>query len=87
MPYYDFVWNAEIIEHLEQHGVSVDDFEEVVASPEEISESLSTGRPCCWGETSDGRLLFCVFEKINDNTIIPVTAFETRRRGERGKPK
>ena len=28
------------------------------------------------------RYLFCVFEKIDDFTIVPVTAFETRRRGE-----
>ncbi len=87
MPYYDFFWNAEIIGHLEQHGVSVEDFEEVVSSPEEIGESRSTGRPCCWGEASDGRFLFCVFEKINDNTVIPVTAYEIHHRGEQGKPR
>lgn len=87
MPYYDFVWNAEIIGHLEEHGISAEDFEEVVSSPQEIGESKSSGRPCCWGETPDGRLLFCVFEKINDNTILPVTAYETGHRGERGKPR
>lgn len=87
MPYYDFVWNAEIIEHLGQHGISVKDFEEVVGSPEEIGESRSTGRPCCWGETADGRCIFCVFEKINDTSIIPVTAYETYRQRKRGKPR
>ena len=68
--------------HLDEHGVSPEDFEEVVSSPEEIGESRTTGRPCCWGETGDGRYLFCAFEKIHDFTIVPVTAFETRRRGE-----
>jgi uncharacterized DUF497 family protein len=82
VPYYDFLWNDEIVEHLEQHGVSAADFEQVVSNPEEIGESRSTGRPCCWGETADGRLLFCVFEKIDQVTILPVTAFESRRRGE-----
>ena len=86
MAYYDFVWNDEIIEHLEEHGVSKEDFEAVVTNPDEISESRTTGRPCCWGETADGRVLFCVFEKIDQSTILPVTAFETRRRDERGKP-
>jgi len=53
----------------------------VVTNPEEIGESRSTGRPCCWGETTDGRILLCVFDKIDQYTILPVTAFETRRRG------
>jgi uncharacterized DUF497 family protein len=87
MPYYDFVWNDEIIEHLNEHGVSTEDFEAVVTNPDEISESQTTGRPCCWGETADGRFLLCVFEKIDEFTILPVTAFETRRRNEQGKPR
>lgn len=55
MPYFDFEWTDEIIEHLDEHGVSPEDFEEVVSAPEEIGESRTTGRPCCWGETTDGR--------------------------------
>ena len=82
MPYYEFVWNDEIVAHLEQHGVSTEDFERVVSNPEEIGESQSTGRPCCWGETADGRFLFCVFEKIGQYMILPVTAFEVARRGQ-----
>ena len=87
MAYYEFVWNDEIIEHLEEHGVSPEDFEAVVTDPDEISESQATGRPCCWGGTADGRVLFCVFEKIDKLTILPVTAFETRRRHEQGRPR
>jgi uncharacterized DUF497 family protein len=82
MPYYDFVWEDETIEHLDEHGVSAEEFERIVSNPDEVGESRSTGRPCCWGETEDGRYLFCVFERIDAYTILPVTAFETRRRGE-----
>jgi uncharacterized DUF497 family protein len=81
VPYYDFIWNDDLVRHLEEHGVSVEDFEQIVTNPEQIGESRSTGRPCCWGETADGRFLFCVFEKIEPYTILPVTAFETRRHG------
>ncbi len=28
MPYFDFKWTDEIIEHLDEHGVSPEDFEE-----------------------------------------------------------
>jgi len=87
MAYYDFVWNDEIVAHLAEHGVSPQDFEAVVTNPDEIGQSQSTGRPCCWGETADGRALFCVFEKIGACTILPVTAFETHRRGGEGKPR
>jgi hypothetical protein len=82
MPYYDFVWTDETIDHLAEHGVSREEFEWIVSHPDEVGESRSTGRPCCWGETEDGRYFFCVFEKIDEYTILPVTAYETRRRGE-----
>lgn len=80
MPYYEFSWTDEIIEHLAEHDVSPEDFQEVVMAPDETSLSRSTGRPCCWGETADGRSLFCVYEFLDSMTIVPVTAYETRRR-------
>ena len=38
--------------------------------------SRSSGRPCCWGEAADGRTLFCVYEFLDDLTIVPVTAYD-----------
>ena len=76
MPYYEFLWTDEILAHLAEHGVSRDDFEEVVSNPRRVGVSRSTGRPCCWGEAPDGRQLFCVYEFLDDVTIIPVTAYE-----------
>ncbi len=80
MPYYEFSWTDEIIEHLAEHDVSPEDFQEVVMAPDETSLSRSSGRPCCWGETSEGRYLFCVYEFLDSITIVPVTAYETSRR-------
>jgi hypothetical protein len=77
MPYYDYVWTEEIVQHLAEHGVSRDDFEQVVSNPDRTGVSRSTGRPCCWGATADGRQLFCVYEFLDDLTIVPVTAYET----------
>ncbi len=76
MPYYDFLWTDEIIAHLAEHGVSRENFEEVVSNPRRVGVSRSSGRPCCWGETVEGRQLFCVYEFLDDITIIPVTAYE-----------
>ena len=76
MPYFEFIWTDEIVEHLAEHGVGTDDFERVVSHPTRVGISRSSGRPCCWGETIDGRRLFCVYEQPDDGTIIPVTAYE-----------
>ncbi len=76
MPYFEFVWTEEIIEHLAEHGVSREIFEEVVSNPNHISISRSSGRPCCWGKTAAGRHWFCVYEFLDDMTIIPITAYE-----------
>jgi hypothetical protein len=81
MAYFQFVWTDAIVDHLSEHGVSQDDFEGVVNQPERRGESRSTGRPCCWGEATDGRYLLCIYEYLDDLTIIPVTAYEVSRPG------
>lgn len=82
MAYYEFLWTEEIIIHLGEHGVTPDDFEQIVRFPEARGNSRSTGRPCCWGETADGRWVICVYEKIDDVTILPVTAYEVPADGQ-----
>ncbi len=76
MPYYFFVWNEEIIAHLAEHGVSPDDFESIVCDPLSTSVSRSTGRPIAFGLSGDGRRIMCVYELADQNTVIPVTAYE-----------
>jgi hypothetical protein len=44
--------------------------------------SHSSGRPCCWAETPAGQYLLCVYEMLDDLTILPVTAFEVPAPGE-----
>ena len=43
MAYYFFVWTSEIIEHLAEHGVTPEEFEEVVSNPEYEDISRSSG--------------------------------------------
>jgi hypothetical protein len=76
MPYFEFVWTDEIVGHVGEHGVTREEFEEVVSNPNRLGISRSSGRPCCWGKTGEGRCLFCVYEYLDDLTIIPVTAYE-----------
>jgi hypothetical protein len=79
MVYYEFIWTDEIIGHLAEHGVTPGEFEYVVSNPESRDKSRRTGRPCCFGETAEGRYLFCVYEMLDDDTVIPVTAYEVAR--------
>jgi hypothetical protein len=76
MPFYFFVWTPEIIAHLAEHDVTSEEFEEVVTNPECEDVSRSTGNPVAFGSTSTGRHLCCVFKRLGDDLIEPVTAYD-----------
>ncbi len=68
--------NHGIVDHIAEHGVTTDEFEYVVKHPERRDVSHSSGMPCCWGTTPEGRFLLCVYEKVDDIAVYPVTAYE-----------
>ena len=76
MPFFLFQWNAEIEQHLAEHGVTIEEFEEVVCDSDFVTISRSTGRPIAFGNTSTGKYLACVYELVDETTVIPITAFE-----------
>ncbi len=79
------IWNDEPdgnVEHIEEHGLSVDDVEHVLAGSRGDEVSRSSGLPCVFGNTPDGRHIIVVFERIDQDTIYPVTAYEVPERGE-----
>ena len=76
MPYVEFLWMDETVDHIAEHDVTTDEFEYMVRHRDRRDVSHSSGLPCCWGTTPEGRFLFCVYEMIDDITIYPVTAYE-----------
>ena len=76
MPFYLFIWNDLIERHLAAHGVAPYEFEEVVCDPDEVQQSRSSGRPIAFGATATGKYLVCVYEFLDDTTVLPVTAYE-----------
>ena len=76
MPSYFYVWTDEIIEHLAEHDLTPDDFEFVLANPTAKGTSDSSGRPVVWGYTEDGRFVIAIYRSLDDDTILPVTAYE-----------
>jgi hypothetical protein len=76
MPYYEFLWTDEIVDHLAEHGIDPDDFEHVVCHPTSKGVSRSSNLPAAWGYTPDGRYIIAVYEELDEMTILPVTAYE-----------
>jgi hypothetical protein len=76
LPFFLFLWHEKVVEHLAEHAVTQDEFESVVCNPGLVDVSRTTGRPVAVGFTTEGRLLVCVYEHADDDTVIPITAFE-----------
>ena len=81
MPSFLFIWDEENERHLAAHGVTPEEFEEVVCDPDVVDESRTTGRPIAFGVTSAGRYLACVYEIFNGDTVYAITAYETEDDG------
>jgi len=75
MPYFLFLWNELIEEHLAEHDVTPEEFEAVVCDPESVDMSRSSSREIAFGEVN-GRFLACIYEMLDESTVLPVTAYE-----------
>ena len=79
--FHQIIWNEEPggnIEHIEEHGLTIEDVEYVLADPESQGVSRSSGQPCVFGHVPDGRYVIVVSEHVDKDTINPVTAYEVR---------
>jgi uncharacterized DUF497 family protein len=76
MPFFFFIWDDENERHIGLHGVTVEEFEEVVCDPDSIAQSRSTGRTIAFGTTSAGRDLACIYDLFDGTTVYAVTAYE-----------
>jgi uncharacterized DUF497 family protein len=81
MRYLRIIWDDDAnpvgnVQHIAEHGLTVDDVEHVLQTPTEVTTSRSTGRACCFGFTPDGDYIIVVYDLVDDDTIYPVTAYE-----------
>lgn len=63
------------VEHIEEHDLTTDEVDYVLANYESKTVSRRSGRPCAFGYTPDGRYIAVIYEEEN-GTVIPVTAYE-----------
>jgi len=80
MTYLRFIWDDPDdpegnVQHVAEHGLTIDEVESVLDNPTSESESHSSGRPCCFGYTSSADYIIVIYEQIDDDTVYPVTAY------------
>ena len=79
MSFLRIVWDYEEdgnVEHIDEHDLTPQDVEFVLENASEVTSSDSSGRPCVFGYTPDDEYIIVVFEWIDDDSILPVTAYE-----------
>ncbi len=64
------------VDHVEEHDLTTDEVDCVLQHYEATDVSQSSGRSCVFGHTPDGRYIVVVYEEIDDDTVLPVTAYE-----------
>jgi uncharacterized DUF497 family protein len=69
------------VQHIKDHGLSVEDVEEVLAGPSSHGVSDSSGLPVVWGYTLEEVYIIVVYEEIGEDTIRVVTAYPVPERG------
>ena len=67
------------VQHLAQHGVTIEEAEEILRNAEEVLASHSSGLPIVFGCTAAGKYLAVVFEIVDQVPLVvyPITAYET----------
>lgn len=64
------------VEHVEEHDLTTDDIDHVLDEYESEGFSRGSGRPCVFGPAPDGRYIIVIYEEIDEDTALPVTAYE-----------
>ena len=67
------------VQHIAEHGVTVEEVEDVLYATDEVVASQSSGRPITFGPTGSGKYLAVVFDIVEEEplSVYPVTAYET----------
>ena len=77
MPISEILWPDERVDHIAQHGVRLEEFEEVCFGVSLVLRAKATGpNPVYYvlGESDAGRALFCVVIEFPGGRGYPVTA-------------
>jgi uncharacterized DUF497 family protein len=78
---YRVLWDADNqpdgnVNHIAEHGLTIDDVEFVLQNPTAECVSKSTKKPCCFGYTPGGDYIIVIYEQPDEDVIYPITAYE-----------
>jgi hypothetical protein len=79
MKWNHVIWDATPggnVEHVEEHGLTIEDVEHVLENHDSAGMSRSSGNPCVFGYTLDGRHIMVIYDEVDADTVFPVTAYE-----------
>lgn len=81
MSFFRIIWDDPDdpdgnVQHILEHGLEIEDVEEVLADPTSEGDSASSGRPCVWGYTLEDIYIIVIYEEIEEDAIRVVTAYE-----------
>jgi hypothetical protein len=81
MQYLQIIWDDDDqpqgnVQHIAEHGLTIDDVECVLTNPTAEGTSKSAQLPCCFGYTPAGEFIIVVYEQPSKETIYPITAYE-----------
>jgi len=76
--FFQIIWDEEDdllgnVQHIAEHGLTVDEVEAVLNDPQSEDFSQSSNRPCCFGYTPGGEYIIVIYEEV-DNAAYPITA-------------
>jgi hypothetical protein len=80
--FWDVIWDLPDdeqgnVKHVAEHGLTEDEVEDVLLNADLLVESsASSGQPLRQGWTSTGRYIVVVWEQIDADTVMPITAYE-----------
>jgi HEAT repeat protein len=72
---YVFLWTPEALDKIAQHGVTVEEYESVVNNPVDRQLSRSSDNLIARGDAITGRWLICVYQDIDEITVLPITGY------------
>jgi uncharacterized DUF497 family protein len=64
------------VQHVAEHGLDIEDVEEVLNDPTSEGRSASSGLSAVWGYTLEGLYIIVIFEELDRDTIRVVTAYQ-----------
>ncbi len=77
---WQIIWNGNT-QKVEDHGLTAEEVEHVLAAPESEGVSNSSGSPIVFGYTPNGTYIIVVYEEVDEYTINPITAYEVDEPG------